>query len=210
VGESEEFVALRDYRAGDPLRHVHWRSSARTGRLVVKEFEDEFFVRHALVLDTFAAFAQAAAFEDAVSLAASFACTVDTQESLLDLMFVGPQAVCFTTGRGVGHAEQALEILAGVQPCREKAFASLQALVLEHAAALSGCVCIFLEWDAARRELARRLTALGLPLLVLVVTDAENDRQIAGTPEADRPASFLVLETGKIEAGLHGWKGGGR
>ena len=53
VGSSEEFVSLRDYRHGDPLRHIHWRSWAKTGRPIVKEFEDEFFVRHALVLDTF-------------------------------------------------------------------------------------------------------------------------------------------------------------
>src|SRR5262249_22728519 len=29
VGQSEEFVALRDYRQGDPLRHIHWRSWAK-------------------------------------------------------------------------------------------------------------------------------------------------------------------------------------
>src|SRR5829696_7162979 len=53
VGQSEEFVALRDYRYGDPVRHIHWRSWAKTGKPIVKEFEDEFFVRHALILDTF-------------------------------------------------------------------------------------------------------------------------------------------------------------
>ena len=30
---------IRDYQSGDSLRHVHWRSSARSGRLLVKEFE---------------------------------------------------------------------------------------------------------------------------------------------------------------------------
>jgi len=35
VGQSEEYVALRDYRQGDPLRHIHWRSWARVGRPVV-------------------------------------------------------------------------------------------------------------------------------------------------------------------------------
>ena len=49
VGRSEEFVSLRDYRPGDPMRHIHWKSWARTGRPIVKEFLDEFFVRHALV-----------------------------------------------------------------------------------------------------------------------------------------------------------------
>src|SRR5207248_1571728 len=72
VGQSEEFIALRDYRPGDPLRHIHWRSWAKAGRPVVREFEDEFFVRHALVLDTFADHPHSQLFEEAVSVAASF------------------------------------------------------------------------------------------------------------------------------------------
>lgn len=202
VGESEEFVSVRDYRPGDPLRHVHWRSSARTGRLVVKEFEDEFFMRHALVLDTFGGVHQADVFEEAVSVAASFSCTVDTQESLLDLMFVGAQAVCFTTGRGVAHAEQALEILSSVQLCRNRSFSSLQALVLQHVSRLSGCICILLAWDDARRELVRKLRAFGLPLVVLVVTDEAGAREWKNrTPDEDASRVHLLV-AGRIEAGL--------
>ena len=26
-------MALRDYRRGDPMRHIHWRSWAKTGKL---------------------------------------------------------------------------------------------------------------------------------------------------------------------------------
>jgi hypothetical protein len=121
VGRSEEFVALRDYRRGDPLRHIHWRSWAKTGRPIVKEFEDEYFVRHALVLDTFSDDPRGEVFEEAVSVAASFACTLPTQESLLDLLFVGPQAYCFTAGRGLAHADQMLEILASVRACPDEA-----------------------------------------------------------------------------------------
>ena len=36
--------SVRDYRPGDPLRHIHWRSVARRGQLVVREFDRE---RHA-------------------------------------------------------------------------------------------------------------------------------------------------------------------
>src|SRR5262249_47616439 len=118
VGQSEEFMALREYRRGDPLRHIHWKSWARAGRPVVKEFQDEFFVRHALILDTFTTSARAEVFEEAVAVAASFACSLRSQESLLDLMFVGPQAFCFTTGRGLAHTDQMLEILAAVRICR--------------------------------------------------------------------------------------------
>src|SRR5262249_36500687 len=136
VGQSEEFVALRDYRHGDPLRHIHWRSWAKAGKPVVKEFEDEFFVRHALVLDTFTENPYSEVFEEAVSVAASFACAIQTQESLLDLLFVGPQSYRFTAGRGLAHTEQMLEILASVRPCDSQSFGALENLVLNHITAV--------------------------------------------------------------------------
>ncbi len=200
IGESEEFVALRDYRPGDPLRHVHWKSWARHGRPIVKEFQDEFFVRHALILDTFAGVEKHEVFEEAVSVAASFACTVGTQDSLLDLLFVGPQTVCVTTGRGVGQAEQALEALASVQLSTGKPFSALEELVMRYAGAVCGCVCVLLDWDEPRRQLVRRLGERGLPIVVLLVTgDAERLRAMPGDQQLEH---FHILEPGRIAEGL--------
>jgi uncharacterized protein (DUF58 family) len=201
VGRSEEFVALRDYRHGDPLRHIHWRSWARAGKPIVKEFEDEFFVRHALVLDTFTSDPHSERLEEAVSVAASFACTVLTQESLLDLLFVGPQSYCFTAGRGLAQADQMLEILAAVRSCSDKPFQSLEHLMLDHVAVVSGCVCVLLAWDEARRRLVEKLQVLGVPVLVLVIAPAGQTELDAG-PLRDEPDRFRVLESGRIEQGL--------
>lgn len=41
AGVSEEFFGLRDYRHGDPPRLIDWKSTARQGRVMVKEFEEE-------------------------------------------------------------------------------------------------------------------------------------------------------------------------
>jgi len=35
-----EFHGLRTFRAGDSPRHIHWRTTARRGELMVREFED--------------------------------------------------------------------------------------------------------------------------------------------------------------------------
>jgi len=198
VGDSEEFVALRDYRPGDPVRRIHWKSWARAGRPVVKEFQDEFFVRHALVLDTFAAPEDSARFEEAVSVAASFACAAPTQDALLDLMFVGAEAYCFTAGRGLAHTDRMLEILACVEPATGLSFRALRDAVMERHASLSGCICVLLGWDDERRDLVGRLGALGVPALVLVIGDG------AGAPERETDGAAAVhwLQVGRIAEGL--------
>ncbi len=202
VGETEEFVALREYRRGDPLRRVHWRSAARLGELVVKEFQDEYLVRHALVLDTFCEASRDAVFEEAVAVAASFACTIPDQESLLDLMFVGPGTVCVTSGRGVGHSQQMLEVLAAVKPFREPRFAELEGLVLENSVALSGCLLVLLDWDEPRRALVRRLKSLQLPTLVMLLVPAGRADGFDPGPAADQPDRLVVLEAGRVGEGL--------
>ncbi len=202
VGQSDEFVALRDYRKGDPLRHIHWRSWAKTGKPVVKEFEDEFFVRHALVLDTFTRHDPSDMFEEAVSVAASFACAVGDQESLLDLLFVGPQSYCFTSGRGLAQTDQMLEILAGVRACENRPFADLERLVLGHVAVVSGCICVFVAWDEPRREFVRKLRQLDIPVLVLVIVESGRSARLDPGPMRDDPGRFHVLEAGKAEEAL--------
>ncbi|MEO6035071.1 MAG: DUF58 domain-containing protein [Verrucomicrobiota bacterium] len=200
IGESEEFVSLREYRPGDPLRRIHWKSFAKTGKPIVKEFQEEFFVRHALILDTFSAHAHSEVFEEAVSVAASLAFTIQNQDSLLDLMFVGPQAYCFTSGRGLGHTEQLLEILASVQICREKEFETLENLVLEHAPQISGCICVFLEWTERRKSFVQSLKSRGTPVMVFVVT--ETDAPVDPGPMAERPENFHVLPMEQVATKL--------
>ena len=192
VGESEEFMSLRDYRPGDPLQRIHWKSYARSGKPVVKEYQDEFFERHALVLDTFTD-RDSAEFEEAVSLAASFACTCDTQESLLDLMFVGKESYCYTAGRGQMQQGNLLEILAGVRTAAGQDFRRLHDAVLARRAALSGCILILLAWDEARQALVHALRQSGVPLQALLVSEQKIEAA---------PAWLRVLAPGRIQEGL--------
>jgi uncharacterized protein (DUF58 family) len=195
VGDSEEFLSLREYRPGDPLQRIHWKSFARTGRPIVKEFQDEFFERHALVLDTAGRRGEDEAFEDAVAVAASFVYTIDTQECLLDLLFVGSDVHHSTAGRGQLHAEQMLETLAGIGASEPESFARLACAALAHCAQLTSCILVLVAWDEARRGLAERLAASGVEVRTILVCARDDAPREA-------PAWLLVVHPGAIESAL--------
>ncbi|WP_062380998.1 DUF58 domain-containing protein [Demequina pelophila] len=74
TSEDISFHAVREYERGDPLRHIHWRSTARTGTLMVRQFEQTRRSVVSIVLDVDAAsYAHEAEFEMAVSAVASLA-----------------------------------------------------------------------------------------------------------------------------------------
>lgn len=171
IGDSQEFIGLRDYRPGDSTRHIHWAAWARSGNPVVKEYQDEYFSRQALILDNFAVPGQEDDFEAAVAVAASFVEPLSGGDALLDLMFVADRAYTFTGGRGVLATNALLEALACIEFQTTAKFVTLSQAVLTHAPLLSACLCIFLNWDAPRRELVHQLRILNIPLKVLIIND---------------------------------------
>jgi uncharacterized protein (DUF58 family) len=66
-----DFLTLRDYELGDDLRRVHWKSTARTGELMIRQDEARWRSRAAVVLDVLPAAHDAESFEVAVEAAAS-------------------------------------------------------------------------------------------------------------------------------------------
>ncbi len=73
----EDDIATREYRDGDDLRRVHWRSTAKRGELMVRREEQPRQMRATVLLDARArghrGDGPASSFEWAVSAAASVA-----------------------------------------------------------------------------------------------------------------------------------------
>ena len=63
-------MCIRD-RPGDELRHLHWKATARTGQLMVREYVDPAQPWCVVVLDTRHDVLDAEAFEAAVEIVAS-------------------------------------------------------------------------------------------------------------------------------------------
>lgn len=87
----EEFYALRPYVIGDELKRVHWRNSARTDDLVVRQEERPRQGQVVVILDVRTESYDDAGFERAVSAAAS----------ALHAAMAGGDVVRFLTSNGV-------------------------------------------------------------------------------------------------------------
>jgi uncharacterized protein (DUF58 family) len=108
------FSALREYVVGDDLRHVHWRTSARVGALMVREHVDTSLPRVVVVVDDRAAAHAPGAdgestFEAACEAAASVLVAALREDIAVELRLLsGPSAA----GRSEADAGALLDLLA--------------------------------------------------------------------------------------------------
>lgn len=197
VGQAGDFLHLRDYHPGDAMRSVDWKSWARTGVPVVREYEDHIFPRYGLVLDTSGS--PGVGFEEAVSVAASFVAGVDTRECLLDLMFVGEKSYRITAGRGVARRSDLLEVLARIQPRVHEDFEPLRGLVQKQGSELTAVIVIFPSWSAARESFFQKLRKSGIEVAAFVIGEVETDED---SPTPVLPAGVHLLARSSIARDL--------
>lgn len=84
-----DLIGLREYLAGDDLRRLHWATSARSGKLMVREDADPSSAQLTLLLDDrLASYRDPADMEDAVEVAASLAVAAASAEHGVRLLTV--------------------------------------------------------------------------------------------------------------------------
>lgn len=180
VGESTEFFGTREFREGDRVRDIHWPSSARTGRLVVKEFQEEYFVRLALVIDIEAKDAkQEARFEHALSVAAGIADVLARKDYIIDIFAAGRDVYRFQAGRALAHVENILQLLASLEVADQLDVSTLEAELLPEAGKLSAVILVMMDWEPKRAALVEKLKAHGVSVRVLLVGRSERPAALA-------------------------------
>jgi uncharacterized protein (DUF58 family) len=175
TGDAVEFVGTRDYREGDPIRHIHWRSWARRGQPVVKEYQEEYFCRIALVLDTFLpkrpSAGDLAGFEASISLLASIADHFSRSEYIVDVLAAGPDLFQVSAGRSLAYLENILDVLACLEPCYAPPFETVAPALFEELAQITTVVAVLQDWDPPRQAFLRKVKELGTEVRVLVVRE---------------------------------------
>lgn len=103
---------VREWAEGESLHHVHWRSTARTGRLMVKELEEAPRDEVAVVLDA----RPSDRFDVQVRAAASLVAAYARRRRETRLVVARAHVETQTVRRLGGDWEAALDLLARVEP----------------------------------------------------------------------------------------------
>jgi uncharacterized protein (DUF58 family) len=170
VGDSTEFLGTREWRRGDRLRDIHWPSSARVGRLITKEFREEYFVRLAVVLDVEARSARSEKqLEHAISLTAGITDALCRMEYVVDIFAAGTDVYHFQAGRALAYFENILEILACLESCRRLDTSALEAVLVPETNRLSAVILVMMDWNPERARLVQQLKSHGVAVRVLLM-----------------------------------------
>lgn len=118
-GDSHEFFGVREYQRGDAISRIHWLSTARHNKLIVKQFERNAVQEATIVLDLKKGHdigsGKDTTLEYAVKIAGSVARYLLNEGVLVQMVGYGREALMLPFGKGESHMYKILEYLAKVQ-----------------------------------------------------------------------------------------------
>lgn len=155
------FHALRDYEPGDDRRAVHWQSTARLGKLIVRQYEETHRSHHVIVLDTSRDAWDHDTFETAVSVAGSLG-LANLRES---------RPVSLSTTEGWLPSGVAMRMLDALSEVKARSFSDLSRRVREAVAQRPGVSALTLivgpnVTDTEAAHLAR-LAPIDVPVSII-------------------------------------------
>lgn len=202
TGVSEEFQGIREYRPGDSLRIVHWRTSARHGNLMVKEFEEEITTEVAFFLDLgrmgLAGIGDQTSVEYGIKCCASLAKRAVERGHQVALYSVGQNVDRLPAGSGTQHLLALLDRLAFMKPEGESGFLAVVgdlALGLPRgstAVLIMGATTV--DFDQISRAVKRLQHRHVLPVVVLI-----DDRAFIKIFKEQEDRHFTALPLEEIE-----------
>ncbi len=199
-GEGLNFFGVREYRHGDPIRKIHWPSTVRTRRVMVKEFEEDLHSSVAIILDTWKRSVTQTGpdtnLEVAIRAAASLANYMLVNGHPASLTYFDVAADCTRTDKATGDLTPLLDGFARAALSGMKPWELLDACE-RSASKDSNWIVVLLSADQETFGRLLRIRSRGVEIVAVVV-----DKYGAGPRQADD--SWLPAMLGMFErAGIN-------
>ncbi len=182
IGESTDFHGCREYRSGDDPKNIHWASSAKTGDLIVREFQEESISRVAIILDTSVGTQNLysklikkdkifPALEKNISRAAAITDYLTKGDLVIDIFTAGDDVYHFQAGRGQAYLNEILSVLSCVKPNLNNAIHKLKPSVFSMIDDIGAVILLILKMNDSRLEFIEELKQTGVNVKVILLDD---------------------------------------
>ncbi|HEY6451624.1 MAG TPA: DUF58 domain-containing protein [Steroidobacteraceae bacterium] len=210
MGAGGEIVQLRDYRAGDPPRSIDWKASARTRRLISRDFSEDQHLEIVIAVDVSRASGLAAGASDRLALYVNIAARIAQRAAALDdriglLLYADQPLAALAPGRGIAAVTRLRSLLgqARVQPTEANhALAAVRIRSLAHQRSM---VLMLTDLDDAGMAsaligAARLLLPKHLPFIASVRSDGA--QALAHRPASEELEVYEAIAAQRYCAGL--------
>ncbi len=172
----DEFLALREYAVGDDLRRIHWRTTARTGDLMVREDEAAWQPHTIVILDNRVGVHHGPSYEAAIEATASIGIRLQRSGRNSEITTTSGRTIGHGPTGGVSRESRLLDELAGLTP----------------------------EVDSSLGPMVARLRATQRRGLIVIVTGAPTDvATFTGLASPSTPIVLVVCAEGLAPAGAN-------
>lgn len=145
---------------------------------MVKEFQSEGRSRTAVLVDTRRPLSgrwrdllpRSSPFEAALALTAAIVEALSVTDRVLELLIAGPEVYRFVSAGRVGYFEDVLDILSGIESCREDPLDKLEPLLFGEIRLIQSVCLVLTGWDARRAALVDELEAWEVGLKIVLIT----------------------------------------
>jgi len=172
-GDEDEFFGIREYIMGDPIKRIHWWSTARKSTLIVREFQRQSFYRATILFnleeDKNFGSGKHTVCEYAIKIAASVAKYLIERNVSLEIIAHVGEIVHIPFNKGNEHLDQILKFLTIAEA---KSKVSLKEFFLEHASYISdnsNLIVIMTEDDWQYLPILFSLKTRNISLIPLVI-----------------------------------------
>jgi uncharacterized protein (DUF58 family) len=211
------FSSLREYVPGDDVRQIHWRSTARTGTLMVRDHVDTSQPRTTVALDPRAERWAAASFEEGVEVVASVALAAERAGHPAVLVAMEPETAGAAAAKPFGNGSAA-SVALGASGGRHDEPTEQPLSVLDRLCLVEPLV----EGGARVLDRLELVPPGGALVFVTGAHDGPTLRRVAGlrrrfslvvlvqvspgvAPELQRRSGLLVLNAGSGRAAIALW-----
>ena len=202
IGDTNDFAGCREYRHGDDVRKINWKSYGKDHKLTIKEYHQDYLIKTAIILDindysknpmdsmlSYRINHNNQTTEAAIKITAAIAEFICQNDNIIDIFAAGNKTFHLqAVGRDKACLNLILDELACLQNDRyeknKKPFASLSSDIIDEINSIGSVFMITKHWTKKHQEFYEKMLYANTYVKKIIITN-KNDFSESGNISLD-------------------------